>query len=237
MERDWLEARLAEGRSIESIASEVGKHRVDGRILGARSTACARSTRRKHAARGGVHRDALVALIERGLSMREIASEVGLSFSAIQYWLKKYEFRTQPLHYSRRDAEKTPSIFRECPTHGWTDYVRTGARGYYRCPACTTERVAIAAVVSRRSWSRRPVAGAWCAATTRTPARSSSITSIRRQKRFGLAWAASPERSRRSARRRGSACYCARTATRRSRRGWWRSPVAPPILRGSIGPG
>ena len=39
--------------------------------------------------------------------------------------------------------EKTRAVvIRECPSHGWTDYVRTGARGFYRCPECTTERVA-----------------------------------------------------------------------------------------------
>ncbi len=84
----------------------------------------------------------LLELVERGFSIRQIASEVGLSFPAIRYWLKKYGLKTEPLHYSSRDAEKTPSVLRECPTHGWTDYVRTGARGYYRCPVCTIERVA-----------------------------------------------------------------------------------------------
>ena len=87
-------------------------------------------------------RETLVELVERGLSARQIAAEVGLSFAAIQYWLKKYELRTQPLHYSRRDGKKTPSVFRECQVHGWTDFVRTGTLGYYRCPACTAERVA-----------------------------------------------------------------------------------------------
>ena len=97
----------------------------------------------RHAARGGVDRDTLVGLVERGLSIRQIASEVELSFQAVRYWLKKFGLRTEPLHYSRRDAEKTPSVFRECAVHGWTDYLRTGARGYYRCPICTTERVAM----------------------------------------------------------------------------------------------
>jgi transposase len=141
MERDWLEARLAEGRSIESIAKEVRKHpSTVGYWVqkhGLRSQHAP-----KYAARGGIDRDVLVELVERGLSIRQIASEVSLSFPAIQYWLKKYELRTAPLHYSRRDAEKTPSVFRECATHGWTDYIRIGARGYYRCPACTSERVA-----------------------------------------------------------------------------------------------
>jgi transposase len=141
MERAWLDARLAEGRSIESIAKEVGKHpsTVGYWVTehGLRSQHAPR-----HAARGGIDRRTLLELVERGLSIRQIASEVGLSFPAIRYWLKKHGLRTEPLHYSRRDAEKTPSVLRECPTHGWTDYFRTGARGYYRCPARTIERVA-----------------------------------------------------------------------------------------------
>jgi transposase-like protein len=120
MERDWLEARLATGRSIESIAREVGKSpSTIGYWVqkhGLRSQHAP-----KHAARGGVERETLRELVERGLSMRQIATEVGLGFASIQYWLKKHELRTQPLHYSRRDADKTRSIFRECPTHGWTD--------------------------------------------------------------------------------------------------------------------
>jgi transposase len=142
MEKDWLEARLAEGRSIEAIAREAGKHPSTVgywvKKHGLRSQHAPR-----HVARGGVDRETLRELVERGMSVRQIGAEVGLAFASVRYWLVKYGLQTDPLHYSRRDAEKTPSVFRECPIHGWTDYVRTGARGYYRCPVCTTERVAI----------------------------------------------------------------------------------------------
>ena len=142
MERDWLAGRLAEGRSIEAIAKEGAKHPSTVgywvKKHGLRSQHMAR-----HAARGGVDRETLLELVERGMSVRQIGTEVGLGCASVRYWLAKYGLQTDPLHYARRDAEKTPSVFRECPTHGWTDYVRTGARGYYRCPVCTTERVAI----------------------------------------------------------------------------------------------
>ena len=142
MERAWLESRLAEGRSIESIAKEVQKHPSTVAYWlkkhGLRSQHAPR-----HTARGGIDRETLLELVERGLSIRQIAVEVGLSFQAVRHWLTKFGLRTEPLHYSRRDGEKTPSVFRECPVHGWTDYFRTGTRGYYRCPICTTERVAI----------------------------------------------------------------------------------------------
>ena len=141
MDSDWLEAQLAAGRSIESIAREVGKHpstvAYHVKKHGLRS-----SHAPKHAARGGVARDALTELVERGMSVRQIGDALGLSFAAVQYWLAKYELKTEPHHYSRRDAEKTPTTLRECSKHGWTVFVRSGARGYYRCPACTVGRVA-----------------------------------------------------------------------------------------------
>jgi hypothetical protein len=37
---------------------------------------------------------------------------------------------------------KTPSFLRECATHGWTEFLPSGARGFYRCPKCSMERVA-----------------------------------------------------------------------------------------------
>jgi transposase-like protein len=141
MDRDWLEAQLTAGRSIESIAREVGKHPSTVgywvKKHGLRSSHAA-----QHAAREGVDRDVLAELVERGMSVRQIGRELDLSFGAVQHWLKKYALRTEPHRYSRRDAEKTPTTLRECPSHGWTDYVRSGARGFYRCPKCAMERVA-----------------------------------------------------------------------------------------------
>src|SRR4051812_15564371 len=141
MDRDWLEAQLTAGRSIESIAREVGKHPSTVGYW-VKKHGLESSHAAKHAARGGVAREALQELVERGMSMRQIGEELGLSFAAIQYWLAKYDLKTEPLHYSRRDAVKTPSTLRECSKHGWTVFVRSGARGYYRCPACTAGRVA-----------------------------------------------------------------------------------------------
>jgi transposase-like protein len=141
MDRDWLEAQLTAGRSIESIAREVGKHpstvAYHAKKHGLQSAHAA-----KHAARGGVEREELLELVERGMSMRQIGAELGLSYGAVQYWLEKHGLITEPHQYSRRDAEKTSTTFRECAKHGWTVFVRSGARGYYRCPQCTAGRVA-----------------------------------------------------------------------------------------------
>ena len=141
MDRDWLEAQLAAGRSIESIAREMGKHpstvAYHVRKHGLRSAHAV-----KYAAHGEVPREVLQELVERGMSVRQIGRELELSFGSVQHWLAKYDLKTDPHHYSRRDAVKTPSVLRECSTHGWTDYVRSGARGFYRCPKCAMERVA-----------------------------------------------------------------------------------------------
>ena len=61
------------------------------------------------------------------MSVRQIGKELGLSFAAVQYWLAKYDLKTEPHHHSRRDADKTPSTLRECKKHGWTVFVRSGA--------------------------------------------------------------------------------------------------------------
>jgi transposase len=141
MERDWLEARLAEGRSIESIAREVGKHPstvgywVKKHDLRSEHAA-------KHAARGGIDRETLLELVERGMSVRQIGEEIGLAYTSVRHWLAKYGLQSDPLQYARSDREKPASVPRECPRHGWTDYVRSGARGFYRCPRCSMERVA-----------------------------------------------------------------------------------------------
>src|SRR5829696_6074006 len=140
MEKNWLEARLAEGRSIEASRRSSARC-LDGRLLGEEAWP-ALAARPPSRARGGVELAVLQELVERGMSVRQIAEEVGLGFASVRHWLAKYGLRTDPLHYVRRDGDKPPSVPRECPRHGWTDYLRSGARGFYRCPRCSMERVA-----------------------------------------------------------------------------------------------
>jgi transposase-like protein len=65
MDRAWLEAQLAAGRSIESIAREVGKHPSTVgywvKKYGLRSQHAER-----HAARGGLARETLEPLVLQG---------------------------------------------------------------------------------------------------------------------------------------------------------------------------
>jgi transposase-like protein len=141
MEREWLAAELRAGRSIESIARETGRHPstvaywVNKHGLASRHAP-------KHRTRGGIERNALEALVQEGLSIRQIASELDLSPTAVRHWLTKYGLETQPSHYRRGGERKPATIVRECGRHGWTPFVRVGRKGHYRCGRCNTEAVA-----------------------------------------------------------------------------------------------
>jgi transposase-like protein len=138
MEAAWLAAQLEAGRSIESIARETGRapstvaYWVNKHGLASRHAP-------KHAARGGIDRDVLTALVERGKSIREIAAELDRSATAVRHWLAKFDLQT--VGAARRlETSHQPAVVRECATHGWTTWVRTAA-GRYRCKRCRIEAV------------------------------------------------------------------------------------------------
>ncbi len=144
MERAALAAQLAQGRSIEAIARDCG--RAPSTVAywvnkhGLTSAHAAR-----HAPRGGIERERLAALVEEGLSIRQIAARCDVSATTVRHWLQRYGLKTQPAHYARRDGPRPDRLLRECGRHGWTDFVRVGAEGHYRCARCNA-----AAVTDRR---------------------------------------------------------------------------------------
>ena len=87
MDRDWLEAQLAAGRSIESIAREVGQAPVDGRVLGQEARPHSAHAAR-HAAAGRVIASAS-RLVEDGLSVRQIAERLGVGATTVRHWLRR----------------------------------------------------------------------------------------------------------------------------------------------------
>jgi hypothetical protein len=56
----------------------------------------------KHAPRGGVSRDELEAMVALGKSIRAMAAELGVSYTTVRHWLKRYELATPR---ARRRAE------------------------------------------------------------------------------------------------------------------------------------
>ena len=215
MDRDWLAARLEAGDSIEGIAREVGKHPStvsywvnkhglkSGYVL-------------THAARGPLPRDVLAALVEAGLSVRQIATEVDRSPTTVRHWLRHHELETQPARYAPRHGAAGDELLRECELHGFTWFRRVGASPRYRCARCCVESVS-----NRRRRVKQILvdeAGGRCSSCGYDahpgvlqfhhldPASKASTWAAR----------ASPARSSGRAKRRASACCCAQTATRRS---------------------
>jgi transposase len=141
MDPAWLAEQLAAGRSLESLARELGRSPSTvaywANKHGLRSSHAVR-----HAARGGIERDALAALVEEGLSIRQIARRFGVSATTVRHWLRRHGLKTQPARYSRRDSAKPPEVLRDCRRHGWVAFVRAGAEGHYRCARCNSEAVA-----------------------------------------------------------------------------------------------
>jgi transposase len=148
MEREWLAAQLEAGRSIESIAREVSRspstvaYWVNKHGLASQHSA-------KHAAKGEIRRETLVALVEEGLSTRQIGARLGVSQATVRHWLAKHGLET------RRSARRRLISLRpnehgdgdatgHCPTHGITRF-RRRADGGWRCLQCRA-----GAVVARR---------------------------------------------------------------------------------------
>lgn len=147
MDRESLELLLGQGESVERIARRFGK---DPSTISywMRRHGLAAPNREKHAARGGLERERLAALIERGMTIAEIAAEVQRSKTTVRYWLREYGLRTHNGRGSRRAssvaAARSAGLLvarMNCTKHGETEFVLEG-RGYYRCKRCRAERVA-----------------------------------------------------------------------------------------------
>ena len=69
MDAAWLAEQLEAGRSIESIARETGRD-PSTVAYWANKHGLASQHAAKHAARGGIDRDVLTALVETGMSIR-----------------------------------------------------------------------------------------------------------------------------------------------------------------------
>lgn len=142
-----LELWLSEGRSLEEIggrvslrASTVGywvkKHGLEA------------VNRERHAAKGGIAREALVDLVNQGATIAEIAEAVGMSKAAVRHWLGRYGLRTKNGTGRRRRAEviklleegQTRAVL-QCARHGQTEF-RLEGRNVFRCGRCRVEAVA-----------------------------------------------------------------------------------------------
>jgi transposase-like protein len=142
VEAQVLEAYLRRGLSLDAIGRLTGRHPTTVGYWVKRHGLAA-VHRDRHAPRGGIERDTLAALVDEGLSTREIADRIGFSQSTVRHWLRKHSLRTER---ARRDKSRgvrgvDPDRVRmECGRHGLTEFW-LDTRGIYRCLRCRSEAV------------------------------------------------------------------------------------------------
>jgi transposase len=150
MDRESLALLLGQGLSVEKIAKRFGKDPSTVSYWMVKHGLEA-VNREKHAAKGGIEREQLEALVEAGLTTAELAAALGLSKGTVRHWMRRYGLRTlnsrgkRPAEVARAGKEAgLLTLTMTCAHHGETEFYLEG-RGYYRCKRCRTE-----AVVRRR---------------------------------------------------------------------------------------
>jgi transposase len=146
MDRADLQGFLEEGASLAEIGRRVGLHEATvGYWLKKHGLEAASGA--KYAARGGIARDTLEALVEEGLSIAQIAERVGRSKGTVRHWLQRYGLKTQNGRgRGRSEAVRSAleagqrEVLVSCARHGEASHVIDG-RGYYRCRRCRAEAV------------------------------------------------------------------------------------------------
>jgi transposase len=141
MDRASLERFLAQGLSLAEIGRRFDRHpSTVGYWVRKHGLNAAHAWR--HAARGGIDESTLEGLCAAGLSMREMAEKLGVSQSAVRYWLGRHQLTVSRARRSPTPTggphERTRDL--ECRRHGRTAF-RLEGRGVYRCLRCRNERV------------------------------------------------------------------------------------------------
>jgi transposase len=156
VEREFLEKCLEEGLSLEEIGRRVGrspstvsyhlsKHGLEASGSG------------RYGPNGKVDPARLEALLESGASIHIAASELGVAYSTVRYWVGRLGLETQRMRQRRQaalDGDKA-TVMRDCPLHGLTKF-HARPDGGRRCSACRSEAV----TKWRRSVKERLVARA-----------------------------------------------------------------------------
>jgi transposase-like protein len=158
MEKQLLEECLAKRMSLEAIGERVGRHPSTVSYW-LKKHGLVANGRLQHAPKGEVDRDRLLALVEQGSSIRDIAKELGAGYSTIRYWLDKLGLETDR-SARQRESEMAAhagckKAYLKCPKHGHTTFFRR-REGGYRCARCNTTAVS----ERRRNVKRQLVAEA-----------------------------------------------------------------------------
>jgi transposase-like protein len=139
MDRAWLTDQLAAGRSIESIAREVGRHPSTVAYWvnkhGLVSVHAAR-----HAPRGGIPREQLEPLVAEGYTVERLAAHFRVGGTTVRHWLKRHGLTTART-VEPAPADRPAEILRTCRRHGLAVHILTARGKRYRCRRCRVEAV------------------------------------------------------------------------------------------------
>jgi len=146
MDRTSLEQLLGQGLSLAEIGRRFDRHESTIAYWVTKHGLKA-AHHDKHAARGGLARGDLEALVAEGATIPMIARELGCAHGTVKHWLGCYGLRTSGQRMlageeSTRAAKSAGRVLvkRLCGHHGLTDFWLEG-RGYYRCQRCRWEAV------------------------------------------------------------------------------------------------
>jgi DNA-binding CsgD family transcriptional regulator len=150
MTKEELEGYLAAGLSLEQIGQRVGRN-PSTISYHLKKQGLKPVNQGRHANRGSISAAALTALIDQGLSLREMAEQFDRSPSTIRYRIGRYGLKTRGMGLRKpelREAKEKGTRYVEsnCEHHGLTKFILEN-RGYYRCMRCRMERVS--------AWRRR----------------------------------------------------------------------------------
>ena len=146
MDKQSLESLLAQGASVEQIGKRFGKDPSTVSYW-MKKYGLVSPYREKHAAKGGIERERLEALVSAGMTIAEVAHAVGRSKATVRHWMRRYGLRTGRARGRRpgelvraaKDAGRL-TVTMTCTRHGETEFLLEG-RGYYRCKRCRSESV------------------------------------------------------------------------------------------------
>jgi transposase len=147
MDRASLEQLLSRGLSLAEIGRRFGLHESTVGYW-VKEHGLQAVNRDKHAAKGGLERAQLEALVKAGASIAQIAEAVGRSKATVRHWLIRHGLKTQGGPGRRRSAQANAAkqaglatVTMSCVRHGETEFWLNG-RGYYGCKKCRSAAVA-----------------------------------------------------------------------------------------------
>jgi hypothetical protein len=150
MDRDQLKAWLDAGLSLPQIGALTNR---DPSTVGywVKKYGLTANGKERYAPRGGLTREQLEPLVERGATIDEIAAELDRNSSTIRYWLKKHGLKPNGRRGRRPRAPReeiaaairngTRTLMASCPRHGMTEFAVVTSTGHLKCKRCRSEAV------------------------------------------------------------------------------------------------